>query len=274
MPVTVLMALVLVPLFGVVANRLYDADQVALAQASELDRRIVDELADQGFARARGTPGRLVRPFSVRGVDVLAAARSFRLDLAGGTVTGDVPANDAVEAALVVLGQELGRYSRGCLRAVHFKRVLLCERLAESGQEIPSLPNYEQSLLLDVRGPTAFLRRLLHHELFHFLDFADDEQLAEDPAWERLNPPEFAYGLGGRSMRQPGSARLSTETPGFLSRYATSALEEDKAEVFAFLMTAPETVRKIMEHDAVVRAKVAAIGRQVVGICPDLKGLR
>jgi hypothetical protein len=274
MPVTVLVALVLVPLFGIVANRLYDADQVAAAQVSELDRRIVQELTEHGFGPARGASGRLMRPFAQRGVEVFTATRSFRLDLTGGPVTGDVPGTSSVDRALLVLGQELGRYSRGCLRAIHFKRILLCEGLAESGQEIPSLPNYEQSLLLDVRGPTAFLRRLLHHELLHFLDFADDEQLAEDPAWERLNPPGFSYGLGGRSMRRPGSARLSTETPGFLSRYATSAVEEDKAEVFAFLLTAPGQVRSIMERDVVVRAKVAAIERQVAQLCPDMSVLR
>ena len=71
-------------------------------------------------------------------------------------------------------------------------------------------------------------------------------------------------------MRQPGSARLSTETPGFLSRYSTSAVEEDKAEVFAFLVTAPEQVRSIMDRDVVVRAKVAAIARQVGKVCPEM----
>ncbi|MBN1608943.1 MAG: hypothetical protein JW940_20115 [Polyangiaceae bacterium] len=274
MPVTVLMALVLVPLFGIVANRLYDADQVAPAQARELDRRVVQELTEQGFAPARDASGALLRPFAQRGVGVFTATRSFRLDLVGGPVTGEVPGAGSVDAALVVLGQELGRYSRGCLRAVRFRRILLCEGLAESGQEIPSLPNYEQSLMLDVRGPAGFLRRLLHHELFHFLDFADDEQLAEDPEWEALNPPGFSYGLGGRSMRQPGSARLSTETSGFLSRYSTSAVEEDKAEVFAFLLTAPEQVRRIMEQDVVVRAKVAAIERQVAKLCPGMSALQ
>jgi hypothetical protein len=273
MPVTMLLALVLVPLFGIVGHRLYDADQVALARASELDRRIVQELEVQGFAPTRGASGRLARPLVLRGVDVLTATRSFRLELAGGPVTGEVPSAGSVDAALVVLGQELGRYSRRCLRAIRFRRVLLCEGLAESGQEIPSLPNYEQSLLLDVRGPAPFLRRLLHHELLHFLDFADDGELARDPAWERLNPPGFSYGLGGRAMRQPGSARFTTETPGFLSRYATSAVEEDKAEVFAFLSTAPEQVRSVMKRDVVVRAKVAAIVRQVGKVCPEMSGL-
>ena len=75
-------------------------------------------------------------------------------------------------------------------------------------------------------------------------------------------------------MRQPGSARLSTETPGFLSRYATSAVEEDKAEVFAFLSSAPEQVRSIMERDVVVRAKVAAIVREGGKMCPEMSGLR
>ena len=60
--------------------------------------------------------------------------------------------------------------------------------------------------------------------------------------------------------------------PGFLSRYATSAPEEDQAEVFAFLMSAPEAVARVGARDAIVRAKVERIETRVRVWVPDLPG--
>jgi hypothetical protein len=63
-------------------------------------------------------------------------------------------------------------------------------------------------------------------------DLADDAEVLWDPEWDRLNPPGFEDGHGGRDLRQPSSSALSEERAGFLTRYATSALEEDQAEIF------------------------------------------
>src|SRR5690606_19670716 len=129
------------------------------------------------------------------------------------------------------------------------QRIVLCEDLREDVRAIPSLPNYRHTLLLDVGAPPGFLRRLIHHESFHFVDLADDGTVQRDPTWEALNPPGFVYGHGGRSMRDPAASEPDPALTGFVTRYAQAALEEDKAEVFAFMMTAPAALRRRAARD-------------------------
>jgi len=49
----------------------------------------------------------------------------------------------------------------------------------------------------------------------------------------------FSYGAGGASAYQPGYSGPSGEhvVPGFVTGYATTAIEEDMAETYAYLMT-------------------------------------
>jgi hypothetical protein len=203
-------------------------------------------------------------------VDLLHATRPFSLDGGHGRLTGESASASALDLAAVAIKAELSRYPRAFLAASRLRRVLVCHRLRENDQSIPSLPNFHGTLLLDADVRPHELARLLHHELFHFADYADDDQVTRDPAWEKLNDPWFVYGSGGRYMREPGSARLTNSRPGFLTRYATSALEEDKAEVFALLMVAPREVATIAQHDAIVRNKIEAVKRQLVNLSPLL----
>jgi hypothetical protein len=104
----------------------------------------------------------------------------------------------------------------------------------------------------------------VHHEVFHFLDYADDDQVRADPAWEKLNDRWFVYGSGGRFQRDPKSSGRA-ELPGFVTRYAQSALEEDKAETFAFWMIDRPWLSARAKTDPVLAAKLAAIERQLAG---------
>gem|GEM_PF-1394754 len=302
MPVTILAAVLVVALVSWLARGLVDPRAHADALEQYAESLVERDLADRGWvavavpaARAPGPalapapprPGRsgpipypgdaaaaLARAADelrrVQDVTLLLPERSFVLELFHGPVTGHPPPVAAAAAAAAVVAAELGRYPPRALRGARFRRVLLCAELAEGGARIPSLPNYQQTLLLDVASPPDFLPRLLHHELLHFIDFSDDDQVLVDPAWEALNERYFVYGVGGRAMREPGSSRLARDLPGFVSRYATAALEEDKAEVFSFLMTAPGDVAALAAADPVLRRKIAAIERQVGAALPAL----
>ena len=133
------------------------------------------------------------------------------------------------------------------------RRVLFCDELREDRRPIPSLPNYNRTLILSLDDDRDYLARLFHHELFHFIDLADDGSVLRDPEWEKLNAPGFTYGLGGRMMRGP---EASAEPPprGFVSGYGTASLEEDKAEIFAELIWAPQRFAARSRHDSIVAA--------------------
>lgn len=146
--------------------------------------------------------------------------------------------------------------------------VVFVDDLFEGESPIPSLPNVAGLLLLDVHAAEGDLIRTLHHEIYHFVDLADDGHLSPDPAWESLNAPTFAYGAGGRSLRSAWAARASS-LPGFVSGYATSGSEEDKAETFAFVVTRRDAVAERLTTDAVLAAKVREIERRVARLEHD-----
>lgn len=199
----------------------------------------------------------------------LFAQQPFRMTLANGPLEGVPLASDRAERVLSIVRRELARYSPARLRAAGLRRVVMAADLRESGKLISSLPNVAGSLLLDGSVPDTFLARLVHHEIFHFLDFADDARHGENDVWS-AQQHLFAYGEGGRSVRSPRAGELSDELPGFLTRYAMSAIEEDKAEVFSFLMTRPADVRGRAQRDEVVRKKVERLGDKLARVAPEL----
>jgi hypothetical protein len=166
-------------------------------------------------------------------------------------------------ATVQVVGAELARYEPSFLAAVGLERVLLCRDLSEGEKSFPSMPNVQHTLILDTDSPAPFLRRLVHHELFHFADFADDGELKHDAAWTALNERHFVYGFGGRLERHEGSAQWSEQRLGFVTEYAQSALEEDKAELYSLAMMAPARVAERAQRDRVLARKLARLASQL-----------
>lgn len=184
--------------------------------------------------------------------------------LPNGPVAGAAPDAKRARVARVVLERELARYPRTFFPKVNLAGVVLADDLVENDGPIPSLPNVARLLLLDVGAAEIDLVRVIHHEIFHFVDLADDGVLAPDPAWRSLNAPGTLYGGGGRSLRGTWAARPAVDLPGFVSPYATAGEEEDKAETFAFVVA-----RRTMPRDPIVAEKVRELARRVGTIDPD-----
>lgn len=242
---------------GFLAERLYDAREARAAEREEIDRRLREEMLALGWEPV---------PSTGAGIEFLAATRPFSLPLGNGPVAAGVAESSQRDRALAVLTEELRRYPPAFLEKSRFRRVLLCSDLSEDAHEIPSLPNFQQTLLLDVNATPRFLRRLVHHEVFHFADYADDDQVKLDPEWVKENDPYFVYGNGGRFLRDPRSSSPDSAPPGFITRYATSALEEDKAETFAFLMVEPSMVADRAKKDPVLARKVMRVKAQLASL--------
>jgi len=127
-------------------------------------------------------------------------------------------------------------------------------------------------MLLDVNAPMGTVVWTLHHEIYHFADLADDGQLTHDPAWIALTPG-FAYGGGGRSMRAIWAAGPGSAPSGFVTGYATSGPEEDKAETFAAVMAGDAVLRTKLQQDPVLRAKVSLLGDRLESLAPGSRAL-
>ncbi len=98
----------------------------------------------------------------------------------------------------------------------------------------------------------------VHHELYHLVElrlFGDFYY--RDPAWLALNPEGLSYGQGGATAYGGTFHNLGHPAAGLVSRYALYGPEEDKAEVFGWLMTPGYAgrVKAWSEQDLALAAK-------------------
>ena len=128
--------------------------------------------------------------------------------------------------------------------------------------------------------------RMVHHELFHFLDYVHSPQtLYEDSAFAALNAPGVSYrsveadGPGPPLLEavrtawelEPAVVPRAPLPPGVISSYAAASVAEDKAEVFAYLMVDAAAVETLCLTDAALTRKrdaIAARVQQLAGAVP------
>lgn len=167
------------------------------------------------------------------------------------------------DRALYFLLPELRRHSRAFLDAAKLRHVLLATSLSAGtapGGGIVGLTVAGQTFFVaDVRAREAVLRHVFHHEVYHLADTA----LSSDPEWDALNPAGFTYDRRDAVKLDPSGSMIDRTRYGFISRYATFSAGEDKAELFAFLVTDTRTVRELAAHDSVLRRKIALLEARV-----------
>lgn len=136
---------------------------------------------------------------------------------------------------------------------------------------------YHDAMYYDVRLSLTgelyrkYLLEIVHHEFFHFIDFKDDGEVYEDKVWKKLNPPGFKYGRGGYSVQSDSTQGYVTDKiPGFISRYATSGVEEDKAEVFRSMLVNLREMEARAESDLVLSNKIARMKTLLYTFCPEM----
>ena len=124
---------------------------------------------------------------------------------------------------------------------------------SEGTQDRAGCPEYDltRSLTFAIREKNlAYIRIVLHHEFFHFIDYADDHYFGDD-GWSELNQKGFEYGEGGDTERE--WIKLEKNVMGFINHYSTSALEEDRAEIYQYLMSCPDEA--LNNNDIIVSKK-------------------
>lgn len=210
-------------------------------------------------------------------IEIDTAAAGFPVKTYHGTIDGTRADKKDLENYIRLFAPEFSLYPRSLVKRSRLKRVVLCTGLYFAGQRRNAIPDFEHdTLYLDVsRGfyNRAYLRKVVHHEFFHIIDYRDDGDLYRDDIWASLNPRGFRYGGGGRSVQDLQDTSVLTDRfPGFLNHYSTTGVEEDKAEVFANLIVDHAYVGGRVGKDAVLREKVKLLQRLLLRFCPDMNG--
>lgn len=170
---------------------------------------------------------------------------------------------------------EFSQYSPEIISQSGLKKIVFCRNLKFDGQTAAGLADHDNQTLYFDTGicnnfPANLLRQAIHHEFFHIMDFKDDCTY-DDPLWSSLNEPEFKYGTGGLDAKKSATMfMMNYALVGFLNRYSMSAVEEDRAEMFANMMIDYGRVKERTEwDDPILEAKFLQTKVFLHKFCPS-----
>jgi hypothetical protein len=118
-----------------------------------------------------------------------------------------------------------------------------------------------------------YARETLHHEYDHLIEYNYfNSYNHSDPTWLSLNPSGFQYGNGGASCYSGGCPFGEHAVQCFASGYATSGIEEDKAEVYAYLMASEshQDLKSWLPSDACLANKVNNYKQFIASHSPEM----
>lgn len=198
------------------------------------------------------------------GLTVEFADPSFPVKTAHGDITGARAVRRELADYVPIFVEEFSRYPVDFVKKTGVRRIVLCKDLAFAGDFRASIPDYDHTVMYydAVRGAYSedYQRATVHHEFFHMIDWKDDRQVYQDEAWTRLNRAGFEYGARHvRGVDRSMWGRLDDNLEGFLNRYAMTGVQEDKAEIFCYLIVKPEMIERRARTDAILAAKVEAM---------------
>ena len=209
------------------------------------------------------------------GIEVVTAGLHFPVTTRHGMITGAAAEERAIAWYTPLFVQEFSLYPPSLVRRSGLSRVVFCENLSFNGQPRNAIPDFEHNdlYLETTRGSFApdYMQTVIHHEFFHLIDYRDDGVVYGDDSWAAINASSMRYGTGGRNAqhRREGSM-LASSCPGFLDSYATTGVEEDKAELFANMIVNSTAVSDLARSDPVLAAKVDRMKQLMHEFCPDM----
>lgn len=172
-----------------------------------------------------------------------------------------------MQTALTMLVQEWNKYTPSFIKNTGLKKIYFVTELNVGSQQRAGMPEpiFEDALYFDVSKQYvlsengAYMRRTLHHEFKHLIDYNTyGTYSGNKEAWNSCSAVPAQYGNGGGSMyNDPEFSHAEHPEEGFVNGYATSAIEEDMAEVYARLMTTPEKLQALANNDPIIACKVS-----------------
>ncbi len=215
-----------------------------------------------------GSSAGLAETASAHGIEAVIPSADFVHKARGYEVSGGKPDSDSLVKYARLWIAEWNLYPEGLMKKAKVKKVVFAEKLRVGEQFRAAVPAFDlDSMYYDPAygaGRGIYQRSVVHHEFFHMMDQRMGI-LYTDPEWAALNSSDFRYGSGGAKMREPGVGNLTKEIPGFLTRYGTAGVEEDKAELFAHLIVSSDFVAERAQNDSVLASKIVLLKKRLSG---------
>lgn len=189
----------------------------------------------------------------------------------------DEDAADIRRFAKVFL-EEWGKYPVEWVKKSNLQGIAFVRQLTVLGQGRAATPDWiGEVLYLDIGYGSAgevYERGVMHHEYYHIVEETHFKNVYfKDPGWLALNPPDFSYGAGGDTAYEDAEgANAQHPRKGFVTGYAMYAPEEDKAEIYSYLMVTPY-YKKLMEWaktDSALSKKVSYMKKFIKQVSPEM----
>jgi hypothetical protein len=208
------------------------------------------------------------------GIQLVADSEVYPVAGPGETIDAKNTGEKNGDMVLYFLRKEFAKYPAELVRLSGVKRIVLCRGLKIGGARMAGVAvEKNASIYVDSTtevGDESHRRRTLHHEFFHFLDYAQHTEVMHNSAWEAANPPGVYYGSAPPAAKPGAHNWASHPFTGFLSNYSLKAVPEDRAEIFAGLMTNNLTLRLLLQRDQNLATKVRLLKDELGQFCPRM----
>lgn len=159
-----------------------------------------------------------------------------------------------LQRLLSVVLPALERYPVILFERMRLSDIALVKNLNVEGQRRRAMPAPQTASVAysdnDEDICLAGMELRIHHEFYHFIEHRTYANFYyRDPLWLALNPAAVSYGSGGATAYGKGFINLGHPGAGMVSRYALYGPEEDKAEMFGWMMT-PGYAHRVLQWTA------------------------
>lgn len=205
------------------------------------------------------------------GIDIVHPPARFSGQTEFGWIRGEAATTDDLARYVPLFAREFSLYPAQLVKKSKLARVVLCRNLSFRGKNQAATADcLRATLYFDASLAQAETARYacvaVHHEFFHQLDFADDGDVSQDAEWSSLNPAGFVYGQEPRKGAT-ATAEFTQSLPGFLTQYSLTAVEEEKADIFAYSIVNGSYVESRAKGDAILTAKMRLMKRRLAAFC-------
>lgn len=173
------------------------------------------------------------------------------------------------------LQTEFSKYPIDLVKNSNLQTIGIVRDLKVSGTSRPSVPVPTLNAMVydapqEVGGGKDYASSGISHEYWHFLDYRiRSDYRYTDPEWTACNPAGFSYGSGGETAYgNPDFKNAFYDRKGFVTEYSTYGIEEDRAEMFAWLMYVPDRVKYL--DDAGIDCKTKRLTEIVRTLSPQM----
>ena len=177
-----------------------------------------------------------------------------------------------------IIISQIELYPRTFLDKAGLKYIMICDNITVNGAAGPeglAPSHYDQSpgvFFLSVTkikkqidaGRPEIIKHVFHHEFYHVIDSTLTKAVI-DNEWKQINQNPYSS-----SAIKANIKGLLKDQKGFVSDYAKNNEFEDKAEVFAYLITRNKDMRVVLASDVILYNKAKLMIERMKSISTDI----